>query len=483
MNSRFLNNSAIGGVGFQNGQGIGGAIFNFRADLTLAGLSFQGNNATFGTDFFTFGSFGGTTTQVPLPTASIQIPNTVVENNAQPLLATVRLSNSLPFDVQVNYSFGGTATFGQDYIAPLGSVTIPTGATTAIIPIQIIDDELFDPNESITVTLLAGQGYTFSRAASSATVVIVDDEIGGSLDSTGQWFGKGGQRNFVVKQGEQRTAIDFQGIGRGTNPSPEVIQEVDTIQFEGKDLVAKNLLLTQQGDDLLVSFDGNPTTQAMLKNFALEDLDNLTKRTGASINLGNILFNGQTQFQDSFDVFDADDVRRVVFRRNTVTFLNDLDNTVFGFDDSDDVINGQGGNDRLYGLSGDDILRGGDGNDTLFAGTGADTLVGGAGDDLLNLGRDRDIDTVIYRSGDGSDVVKQFTLGAGGDRLQFAGIDAIDVVSNGSSTFFHLSDGITGNAGFGSGQLLMELRNVSGFTSNNIGLNLATGNTAQFVFA
>jgi Ca2+-binding RTX toxin-like protein len=137
----------------------------------------------------------------------------------------------------------------------------------------------------------------------------------------------------------------------------------------------------------------------------------------------------------------------------------------------------------LYGLSGDDILRGGDGNDTLFAGTGADTLVGGAGDDLLNLGRDRDIDTVIYRSGDGSDVVKQFTSGAGGDRLQFEGIDAIDVVSNGSSTFFHSSDGIADNAGFGSGQLLLELRNVSGLTANNIGLNLASGNTAQLLFA
>jgi hypothetical protein len=57
------------------------------------------------------------------------------------------------------------------------------------------------------------------------------------------------------------------------------------------------------------------------------------------------------------------------------------------------------------------------------------------------------------------------------------------VVSNGSSTFFRLSDGITGNAGFGSGQLLMELRNVSGLRANNIGLYLASGNTAQLLFA
>jgi hypothetical protein len=101
----------------------------------------------------------------------------------------------------------------------------------------------------------------------------------------------------------------------------------------------------------------------------------------------------------------------------------------------------------------------------------------------LNLGIDSAIDTVIYRLGDGSDVVNQLTSGAGGDRLQFEGMGAIDVVSNGSSTFFRLSDGITGNTGFGSGQLLMELRNVGGFTSNTIGLNLAGGNTAQMLFA
>jgi len=46
-----------------------------------------------------------------------------------------------------------------------------------------------------------------------------------------------------------------------------------------------------------------------------------------------------------------------VFNQDTVTFLNDLDNDTKGWDDSNDVINGQGGNDTLTGLSGDDILR------------------------------------------------------------------------------------------------------------------------------
>jgi hypothetical protein len=364
---------------------------------------------------------------------------------------------------------------------------IPAGKSFATIPLQILDDQLFDPNESITIALTPSNHYQLIPQAQSFTLVIQDNEQGGPTDPLGQWLGDGGQRNFVVRQGESRTALEFGGIGQGINPDLTVINEVDTIQFEGADLVAKNLLLTQSGKDLIISFDGVKDTQAILKDFALEHLDNLSKSTGTTIDLGNILFDGQTQFQDSFDAFNADDVRQVVFNRNTVTFLNDLDNTVFGFDGSDDVINAQGGNDSFYGLSGNDVLRGGGGSDRLFADIGADTLNGGQGNDHLYLGLDSQTDTVIYRLGDGQDTVHEFTQGTGGDLLSFQGMDqgmdAIDVVSTGGSTFFRLSDGISDNAGFGTGQLLMELRNVTGFIANTLALNLANSNTARFLFA
>jgi hypothetical protein len=263
INSRFSNNSALGGTGFQNGQGVGGAIFNFNANLNLAELTFQSNNPTTGSDLFSF--LGGRTNQIPLPVATIQLPNTVAENRTQPVLATVNLSSPFLVDVLVNYTISGSATRGQDFQTIPDNVLIPKGATTATVPIQIIDDKIFDPNESLTITLTSGQGYTVSPTALSATLVIADNEIGGPIDATGQWLGDGGQRNFVVQRGEQRTAIDFTGVGRGTQPAQSVINEVDTIQFEGADLVAKNLLLTQDGTDLVVSFEGVSDTQGFLK--------------------------------------------------------------------------------------------------------------------------------------------------------------------------------------------------------------------------
>ena len=45
------------------------------------------------------------------------------------------------------------------------------------------------------------------------------------------------------------------------------------------------------------------------------------------------------------------------------------------------VINGEAGNDVLWGSNGNDTINGGDGDDVLFGGTGSDTLTGGAGSD------------------------------------------------------------------------------------------------------
>ncbi|MBW4420641.1 MAG: alkaline phosphatase [Myxacorys californica WJT36-NPBG1] len=207
--------------------------------------------------------------------------------------------------------------------------------------------------------------------------------------------GQGGQETVEVKQGEGVLAgVNFGGVGRGVAPSEGAIAEADTLKFSGTDLTAQNLLLTQIGDDLAISFEGVAATGAILRNFKLDDLDNLSQSTGATLDLGNLLFEGQTQIKDSFDVFDADLVRNSIFNRNSVTFLNDLDNVVMGLSQSDDVINAQGGDDAINGLSGDDLIRGGAGNDLLFGSVGADILVGGMGADLFVLAENSGTDTI-----------------------------------------------------------------------------------------
>ncbi|MFN6465133.1 MAG: calcium-binding protein [Nostoc sp. DedVER02] len=233
---------------------------------------------------------------------------------------------------------------------------------------------------------------------------------------------------------------DFGGVGKGTNPTAEVIAEVDTLEFQGNGATAKNLLLTQNGNNLEINFEGDPYTTRffgdlfILQNFALENLDNLSKSTGATVDLGNIVFNGQTSTTDSFDVFNADSTQSTIFNKNTVTFLNDLNNNVSGFDNSDDVINAQGGNDIINGLSGNDLLRGGAGNDTLLGGIGNDTLVGGVGDDSLTGN-----DSLV--GGTGNDYLNvEFSAGdntlKGGD-----GDDYLDAGATSGNNFLSGGDG------------------------------------------
>jgi Ca2+-binding RTX toxin-like protein len=211
--------------------------------------------------------------------------------------------------------------------------------------------------------------------------------------------GGGGKDKFVDNlYGGTDTITDFGGVGKGTNPTAAVIAEVDTIKFIGTGFTARNLLLRQIGTNLEIAFEGVDNNKVILKDFKLEDLDNL-KASGKRTAIGNILFNGQTSITDSFNVLDANSTDTSIGIKNTVTFLNDLDNNIKGLDNSDDVINGQGGNDKIDGKSGNDLLRGGAGNNTLIGGAGNDTLsagndtlsaIGSTGDNLLNGGDGND---------------------------------------------------------------------------------------------
>jgi glycerophosphoryl diester phosphodiesterase len=206
--------------------------------------------------------------------------------------------------------------------------------------------------------------------------------------------GEGRQGSATIGLGEGGQFSNFGGVGRDRTPSAATIAEVDTLRFTGAGLTARNLVLTQSGEDLVISFEEVSNVRVVLTNFQLDNLDNLQQSTGAAVNLSNILFDGQTEGRDSFDVFNADSTQGSLWNRNSVTFLNDLDNFVYGFDNSDDVINAQGGNDFIKGLSGNDWLRGGEGNDTLIGGAGCDMLTGGEGRDLFVLSAGTGADTV-----------------------------------------------------------------------------------------
>ncbi|MEH2212325.1 MAG: calcium-binding protein [Nostoc sp.] len=252
-------------------------------------------------------------------------------------------------------------------------------------------------------TLLGTNGAdTINGKAGNDTIAASNDTLtgGGGKDKFVYNFTYDEYYNLISNTD---TITDFGGVGKGVTPSAAVIAEVDTIKFQGAGLTAQNLLLTQNGSNLEITFEGvggAAGTKVILENFKLENLDNLPATSSRSA-IGNILFDGQTSIADSFDVFDANSTQTNLFNKNTVTFLNNLDNNITGLDNSNDVVNGQGGNDKIDGKSGNDLLRGGTGNDTLIGGEGDDSLNGGEGNDFLNGGEGDD----FLNGGTGNDLL------------------------------------------------------------------------------
>lgn len=192
----------------------------------------------------------------------------------------------------------------------------------------------------------------------------------------------------VLPNTERIVLANFDGVGEGTNPDPSIIDEVDTIQFMGSSFKPQNMLLSQVDGNLLIQFEGLPKLEIVLQEFDLKNLDNFSfLHQGTAIGLANLSFD-QSKFVDSFDVFDHDSTQTQVFNPGTTTFLNDLHNWTMGFENADDVINGQGGHDTLLGLSGNDILRGEVGDDVLIGGADNNRLIGGPGSDVYVLSID-----------------------------------------------------------------------------------------------
>jgi Calx-beta domain len=74
----------------------------------------------------------------------------------------------------INYSVGGTATSGSDYVPLSGTVTFAVGSATADVNLAPVADAVYDPDETVSLTVLAGSGYTVGSAA-TATLATADD--------------------------------------------------------------------------------------------------------------------------------------------------------------------------------------------------------------------------------------------------------------------------------------------------------------------
>ena len=177
------------------------------------------------------------------------------------------------------------------------------------------------------------------------------------------------------------------------------------------------------GADLLRGGEGNDTASYVFSA--------LTTGQGVEVRLHNGTARGGEAEGDSFDITvffgDAEDMVQLLFIPDIENLHGSTLADILAGDLRDNRINGDAGDDVLYGGpgGGDDLLMGGPGDDRLYGGIGNDTLQGGPGDDQLRGGPDDDIldggegdDAFVIAAGGGNDTVLDF--GNGEDRIDLA---------------------------------------------------------------
>ncbi len=236
----------------------------------------------------------------------------------------------------------------------------------------------------------------------------------------------------------------------------------DTLHFAGRIVRDFNdFTVTESGGNTtLTTYWGDSVT---LLNVSADDLSDASIRYRQDVRI----FGSDQEGGDGNDTLNGDDGDNIIYGRGGDDVLtggdghdylrgfegddrieggDDID--VIGGEDGNDTLSGGAGNDYIVGNDGDDILHGdggndllesGNGNDNLSGGAGADTLRPGIGDDTMAGGNGADV-FVIGRSW-GDDRITDFSISTDTLDFQGSGLDIEDITVSASGSNTVLSDG------------------------------------------
>jgi parallel beta-helix repeat protein len=112
----------------------------------------------------------------PQPTVTVAASDaSASETASNPATFTFSRTGSTAAALAVRYSIGGTAANGTDYATLSGSVTIPSGGSSAIVTVSPIEDSAVEGNETVVLTLSSEAAYVVG-SPNSATVTIADND-------------------------------------------------------------------------------------------------------------------------------------------------------------------------------------------------------------------------------------------------------------------------------------------------------------------
>ena len=104
--------------------------------------------------------------------AALSVADASVREGAGATLAfVVRLDRARDRDIGVDYATSaGTATAGMDYTDVSGRLVIPAGSRTATIEVAVLDDDIDDDRETLTLTLTNADGAVIDDGVATGTI-------------------------------------------------------------------------------------------------------------------------------------------------------------------------------------------------------------------------------------------------------------------------------------------------------------------------
>lgn len=116
---------------------------------------------------------------VPIPVATVA-PVKVSESGAHAVV-TVKLNRAAAQPVSVSFNAAevpGSAVANQDFRPAIGVVTIPAGSRSATLSVPIIDDTVYEKNETFRVNLQEPVGLKLKTRFATVTIVDNDPKVG-----------------------------------------------------------------------------------------------------------------------------------------------------------------------------------------------------------------------------------------------------------------------------------------------------------------
>ena len=285
----------------------------------------------------------------------------------------VNLSAPSLFDVTVSYvTVDDTAIAGVDYLTTSGTLEFLPGETSKQVTVLLLAGAGTQNDRSFNFDLVDPFGVQLDSGSTvSAAIGIATDNGVGTVETT--------QNAYTLP--DNLFNVTFTGTGN----------------FSGFGNSFDNIIVGGASADVLDGGAGIDT----LEGAAGDDLYFVQNFETTIIEHPGKGFDSVITY---VDYILPSNVEAIYALDGTTATGNNLDNLVNGaYAQHGIILDGQGGNDTVYGSNFDDSLFGGDGSDALYGLGGNDTMTGGSGDDAYFVDQPGDI--VMENFFDGQDTI------------------------------------------------------------------------------